>query len=241
MRRFVCAVTVTSFVALSGCDAPKDDAPPAKTKSIAELQQDTKEMTPEELAKARKEAGIKTRDEVAAENMKEMEKGEREYIKSRLDKYRKLIEDLRAAIDDAEKNAKAWADAKDPQKDFDKFKEAYGESSKELTKRYNEITGNGINGGAAQAKLSKAWRTWENLNGDLAPEISKEPAFEKALTDLRALVDDFSKELDSIEKDDTLRANPNADEEADGGEAAEGGDAAPADEGGEAKKEEEKK
>ena len=195
------------------CDS-KPVEPPKKTKSLSELEQEVKDTrTPEELEKARREAGFTDPAEEAKANMAAMEKGEREFVKTRLVKYREVTKSLRGHIDNVEKQAKAWATAKDAQKSFDKFVEDYKGDVTKFYTNYNELTENGIRGGALAASLGKALRSWEDINNDLSPEIAKEANFDKSLTDLRALVDEIDKEFDAIDKDDTLKVNPNADED----------------------------
>ncbi|MEM6990022.1 MAG: hypothetical protein AAF721_05980 [Myxococcota bacterium] len=207
---------IATMLALSStaCDAKKDDPlVPAKTKSLSELKQDVKDTrTPEELEKARKEAGFTDPKEEAKANMAAMEKGEREFVKTRLAKYRGMTKGLRGHLDSVEKGAAAWAKAKDPQKAFDKFNETYKEDKAAFTTAYNELSENGIRGGALAATISKALRAWGDINADLGPEIGKAENFSKSLTDLRALLDDVDKDLDAIEKDETLKVNENVDD-----------------------------
>jgi uncharacterized low-complexity protein len=200
-----------------GCDSSKPEIAPAPTKKPSELKQAVDEKrSKEELEAARRAAGFKSYEEQAAENMAAMEKGEREYIKRRLVDYRKLLADLRADVDDIEKSSKDWAAAKDGQKAFDAHAEKRKEHTKGLNTRYAEISEDGVRGGNFQANLSKAWRAWEDLGNDLGPAISAEGNFTKALADLRTELDGLTKELDAIEKDETLDA---------GSEDAKAGDA----------------
>ncbi|WP_434423173.1 hypothetical protein [Nannocystis pusilla] len=63
------------------------------TKKVSELKQEST-VSEEELARRRKEAGFKSKAEIdaelAAENAKEMEKAEREWIKTRIKEYKQL-------------------------------------------------------------------------------------------------------------------------------------------------------
>lgn len=213
---------ITLALSAAACDSKKEEIAPQKTKSIAELQQEVKdERSPEELEKARREAGIISPEEAAAENMKEMEKGEREFVKTRLDKYKETTKSLRGLVDKVEKDAKTWAAAKDPQKDFDAWVETYQEEVKTFMSSYNDISENGIRGGALAATIGKTLRSWGQINNDLSPTIGKEESFATSLTDLRKLIDEIDAELAKIEKDETLKANPNAEKEEPA--AAEGG------------------
>ena len=218
--RHVPVLMITLALSATACDSKTEDIAPPKTKSIAELQQDVKdERSPEELAKARREAGIVSPEEAAAENMKAMEKGEREFVKTRLDKYREMTKNLRGHLDTIEKEAKTWADAKDPQKEFDAFAEKYQEDVTAFMSSYNEFSENGIRGGALAAQIGKTLRAWGSVNNDLSPTISKEPTFATSLADIRKEIDAIDAELAKIEKDETLKANPNAEKEEPEGEA----------------------
>ena len=226
--RLTLLVFATSLV--FGCDSKPDEPIAKKTKSLSELQQDVKdERTPEELEKARKEAGFKDPEEAAKENIAAMEKGEREFVKTRIAKYKEMAKGFRENVDGLEKDAKAWAGAKDPQKAFDKWVEGYKEDVKGFFTAYNELSENGIRGGALAATISKALRTWENVNNDLGPEISKEANFEKSIGDLRTMIDEIDKELGAIEKDDTLKVNENYEDESKEDAKADGKEDAKAD------------
>lgn len=208
-------VLATSLGLTLGCDSKKEEIAPQKTKSLSELQQDVKdERSPEELEKARKEAGFQDPEEAAKANIAAMEKGEREFVKTRVDKYKEMAKAFRGHVDALEKDAKGWAEAKDAQKAFDKWVEGYKEDVKGFFKNYNELSENGIRGGALAATISKALRTWENVNNDLGPEISKEANFEKSLGELRTMIDDIDKEIEAIEKDESLKVNENYEDEA---------------------------
>ena len=215
MRHTVFAIVAGLGLFGAACDSPKQDEPAASSKKPGELKQasDTK-MTKEELEKARKEAGFKSFDEAAAENMAAMEKGNREYIKRRMDKYRDMLKQLRGFVDTIEAESAKWAEGKG---DFEKFKEKYEEDAKAFRTSYNELTGNGLEGGNTQAKIGKAMRGWENINNDLGPDIAKEGSFKTAIEDLRKDLDEVDKEIDAIDKDESLDAS--------GEEGEEGGDA----------------
>ncbi|MBL4685137.1 MAG: hypothetical protein JKY37_11150 [Nannocystaceae bacterium] len=224
MRLFVSVIASLLTLSSVACDAKKDDPlVPAKTKSIGELKQDVKEdtRTPEELEKARREAGFVDPAEEAKANIAAMEKGEREFVKSRLAKYREMTKGLRGHLDAIEKGAKAWAKAKKPQAAFDKFNKGYKEDKKEFMVAYNDLTENGIRGGAIAATLAKTLRAWGDVNNDLGPEIGKAENFDKSLTDLRALLGEVDKELDAIEKDETLKTEEPEGDKSDGDKKSE--------------------
>lgn len=205
MRALLCLSGLV--VGLCACDSgqPKIETPPP-TKSIGELQQSSKsDMTPEELEEARREAGFKSQDEIAAENIEVMKKGEREYVKTRLKEHRDMLATLRGLIDSIEKEAPKWAKS---QGAFDKFSETHKEQTDALTKTYKGL----MEGGAQidiQAKLVGAFRAFEDLSGDLGPEISAEEGFTTAIADLRKQLDEIDTELEAIEKDESLKVDEN--------------------------------
>ena len=190
----------------SGKDKILEGIGPA-SKKLDEIPKAKPKMTPEELKEARRKAGFKDMDEIAAENAKEFEKGAREYVKTRMKDYRAFLADLRTNLDDVEKQAAAWAKAKDPQKAFDKWKATFKDDAKELTKRYDKMTGNGAEGGNTQAVLGKAFRGWENLKADLSPDIGSNERFSTALEEIRKHLGDVEKALEDIDKDETLVIN----------------------------------
>jgi hypothetical protein len=203
------------------CDSRTDEPPPTKTKSIYDLKQTPPtSMTPEQLAEARKKAGLKTQEEVLAEARATLSRREKEQIKERLTKYRELLANLRKKLDDLEKAAPKWAEAKDPQAAFDKWAEKYKAEAQELSKGYAEMNKD-AEGGDLQGGLDKAFRTWEDLNNDLAPDVAKQEQFKTTLADIRAGLDAFAKAADEIEKDESIKVEPpegegKADAKADG-------------------------
>lgn len=205
MRALLCVSGLV--VGLCACDSgqPKVETPPP-TKSITELKQSSKsEMTPEELEEARRKAGFKDADELAAENMEQMKKGEREYVKTRLEEHRQMLATLRGLIDRVEKDAPKWAKSEGA---FDKWSEAYKEDTKALSETNKKLM-EAATGIDIQAKIIGAFRAFEDLNGDLGPQISAEEGFGKAIEDLRKQLDEIDKELEAIEKDESLKVNEN--------------------------------
>ncbi len=190
----------------SGKDKILEGIGPA-SKKLDEIPKTKPKMTPEELKEARRKAGFKDMDEIAAENAKEFEKGAREYVKTRMKEYRAFLADMRANLDDIEKQAGAWSKAKDPQKSFDKWKAKFKDDAKELTKRYDKMTGKGAEGGNTQAVLGKAFRGWENLKADLSPDIGSNERFSTALEDIRKHLGEVEKSLEDIDKDESLVIN----------------------------------
>lgn len=180
------------------------------TKNIADVKADTK-VSEEELQRRRKEAGFVSKEEadakIAAENAKMFEKGDREYVKARLKEYRALTADTRKLLDDIEKESGKWVAAKDPQKAFDKASEDLGKRAKALQKTIDTLSEKGIKGGNTQAILNKVFRPLAELSDALAPDISKQEAFPKTLTDIRAALTEAEAAFTEIEKDETLVAS----------------------------------
>jgi len=205
----VVALSLTLAPACGGGEPKKSIAEqigPA-TKTVTDLKSDTK-VSEEELARRRKEAGFVTKEEadakLAAENAAMFEKGDREYIKTRLVDYRKLTADTRKLIDDIEKDAPKWAAAKDPAKAFDKAATDLHKRAKDLQKKLDELSEKGTKGGNTQATLNKTYRPLEELDGALGPDLSKDPAFADTLKNLRASLDEADKAFADIEKDESL-------------------------------------
>jgi hypothetical protein len=207
MRLFVCATGLV--IGLAACDSGQPKAePPPKTKSLSELKQTTKpDMSPEELEEARRKAGFADKDELAEENIAAMRKGEREYVKTRLAEHRAMLKSVRGLIDRVEKEAPKWPKAKDPAKAVEKFAEGYKEDVKAVDETYKKLMEGGGTQIDVQAKLVGAFRSFEMLNGDIAPELAAAEGFATALTDLRKELDEIDKELDAIEKDESLKVD----------------------------------
>ena len=135
----------------------------------------------------------------------DMEKG---FVKGRLDSYRAMLKDLRDALKDTESSAGKWAKAKDPEAAFAKWNKGYAEDNKELMKAYRELTEKESRGGNVQVLLGGFMTSWEAFNGDLGGNISSNEKFAPALTELRKQLDTIETELDAIEKDESVEADP---------------------------------
>lgn len=209
MTRVVTAILLSVSLAPLACGGGGEGesaiakSMPKPTKSLKDLKQKSSDMTPEELAEARRKAGFKSRDEIAAENAAEFEKSAREYIKTRMKEYKALLGDLRGALDSLEK----WSGGKNAAKGFDKFAEKYRESAKEITKTYDTLTARGAEGGNTQAMLGKAFRSWEDLNNDLSPELAGGDRLSTAIAEIRKSYDEVEKALEDIDKDESLVVN----------------------------------
>jgi hypothetical protein len=192
-------VTISWVLVVSACDAKKDPyaLPEKKTVDIHKIDN---QMTEEELVAARKAAGIKSPDEIAAENAIWYETECRKYIKARLPEYRKLVADMRSMLDEIEKQAPKWkSDAV-----FAKYSDKHKPKVKEYWTAYDETTGKGAEGGNTQIPLAAAVDAFEQLNTDIGPNVADNEAFPGALQEIRANLDKVAAALDEIEKDDTL-------------------------------------
>lgn len=197
------AVLVLAGLSLAACDA-KENPYEVKKSGTVDLHSYDKEMTPEQLAEARKAAGHDSMDEIAAENAIMFEKGAREYIKTRLPEYRDFVTELRGYLDEIEKGAPKWKD----DATFDKFNDKYKESVKASLAAYDVMTAQGVEGGNTQAELSWSVRAWEALNHDLGPGVSDNAQLPVSIKEIRDRLDLVSTMLDDIEKDETLEVNP---------------------------------
>lgn len=186
------------------------------TKKLSELKQEST-VSEEELAKRRKEAGFRSKSEIdaelAAQNAKEMEKVEREWIKTRIKDYKALTANTTKLVDDIEKEATKWAAAKDPQKAADKGVKPLQDRFKELLKSIDKLSERSTKGGNTQASYNKVFRPLEEVVNNLGPTIASEAAFTEALKNVRTELEGITKALDEIEKDETLTANKFAEDE----------------------------
>ena len=205
------AITITLFLvaSLAGCDTkPKEEEKAPSKKGVFDLKQaPPTTASKEELEEARRKAGFKSNEEVMAEARAKDQKNGKIWIKERLKDYRKLVDDVKKEVDDIEKSASKWKDAKA----FDAWNDKYKKDVSKLMKGYDELTAKGTEGSDTQTMLAEAMRAWEDLRGDLGPEIAtkeKEEAFKAALANIRKELDEFSKALDEIEKDDSLVPEP---------------------------------
>ncbi|MBV1857123.1 MAG: hypothetical protein KUG77_01840 [Nannocystaceae bacterium] len=195
---------------LTACDSNQEPiVEPNKSKKPSELKQAKKEeMSAEELAEARKKAGFVSPEEQMAEAKAIYEKEEKAFVKGRLESYRKMLKDLRGALDSVEKGATKWAKAKDSDKAFGKFKDGYSADNKAFMKAYRELTEKESRGGDVQVKLGGFISAWENFNGDLSGKIADNEKFGPTLEELRKALTAVEAELDAIEKDESIEAQP---------------------------------
>lgn len=175
-----------------------------KAEKVDKVESPKPAQTPEERRKALRELGITPKEDIAAENAKMFEKGAREYIKRRLPEYRKLLDDLEKELEAIEKAAASWAEAKDPAAAHEAFRKKLGKRTAALTKRYDELTGHGAQGGNTQAILGKAYRTFERILEVLDPKVGQNPEFKALVQEVRTGIEKVRAALDEIEKDPTL-------------------------------------
>jgi hypothetical protein len=199
-RSLIVPVVTASLLLLGiGCD-PKEDPYKVPEKKRKDLHAIDNTMTKEELVEARKEAGIKSPEEIAAENAAWYETESRKYIKARLPEYRQLITDMRAFLDEIEKQAPKWKD----DAAFAKFEDKHKEKVAEFWKTYDKVTGKGGEGGNTQIPLGNAARGFEQLEIDIGPGVIENEAFPGALKEIRDNLDKVVTALDEIEKDESL-------------------------------------
>ncbi len=206
-----------------GCDSSESEVDDRfkVEKKFVPLDERTQKVTqtPEELAEIRKKSGFKSQEELQEEAAAMFEKGAREYVKTRLEEYRKFVAELRGYADEVEKEAAKWAKAKDPDKAYDRWQKSFTKRTKDLEKRYMALTGNMSEGGDTTAKLGAAYRAWDRLSGSLSGKIAENERFAGAVQEIRDLLEPIDAMLDDIEKDDTLVVNKYYEAEGDGGEA----------------------
>ena len=242
MKTALAVVALSLFIGpVAGCDGGErksiaEQIGPA-SKNLNEVKTAPK-VSEEELAKRRKEAGFVSKEEadakIAAENAKMFEKGDREFIKTRVKEYRALTADTRKLLDDIEKETAKWSAAKDPAKAFAKAEEGLQKRGKDLQKALDKLSEGGAKGGNTQAILNKAFRPLDELVGALGPDLGKEAAFPETLKTIRAALDEAEAAFTEIEKDETLVPSKFAEGEA-GAEAGAASADASADAGKKAK------
>ncbi|MCB9705940.1 MAG: hypothetical protein H6711_29030 [Myxococcales bacterium] len=207
-------LVIGAFVlALSACGdggerkSIADQIGPA-SKKTSELKTDKKsEMTPEELAEARRKAGFVDPKELAEKNMAEMEKGEREFVKTRLAEYRKLSKDFRDRLTELQAEGAKWEKAKDPQKAFDKFAQKFTKPARALMKEQVRLSENNARGGKTNELLITALRSWDELVNELTPETPASERYPEAIKEIGEQLDKIDAALDEIEKDEDLVVN----------------------------------
>lgn len=208
-------------LALSACGGERpsieDQIGPASKKPSEAKAEKKSTMSPEELAEARRKAGFVDPEEERAKVAVEMEKGEREYVKTRLADFRSLSKDFEASVDELEKEVAKWAKAKDPQKAFDKFKDKFMKPARAHMKTQAKLTENNARGGKTNESLIMALRTWDDLLNDLSPDIADNERYPEIIKEVRDGLAKVNESLDDIEKDEDLVVNkfykPGSDEE----------------------------
>jgi hypothetical protein len=217
MRTLALFFALLAPFVLTACDSEKEPiVEPNQGKKPSELKQAKKEeMSAEELAEARKKAGFVSPEEQMAEAKAIYEKEEKAFVKGRLESYRKMIKDLRDALDSVEKGSAKWAKAKDPDKAFTDFNEGYSADNEVFMKAYRELTEKESKGGDVQVKLGGFIYSWEDFNGDLSGDIAQNEKFVPTLEEFRKALTAIESDLDAIEKDEEIEAQPPSDAEGD--------------------------
>lgn len=201
ISRILTFVTASLVLTAVAC-GPKEDPYKLPEKKTVDLHKVDNTLSEEELVEARKAAGIKSPEEVAAENAAWYETECRKYIKARLPDYRKLVADMRAFLDDIEKQAPKWkSDAA-----FEKYATKHKKKVAEYWKFYDETTGKGGEGGNTQIHIAAAADAFEQLNADIGVGVADNEAFPGAIKEIREHLDKVVAALDDIEKDDSLDA-----------------------------------
>ena len=196
---------------LAACGGEKksieDQIGPA-SKKMSDVKAEKKNtMSPEELAEARKKAGFVDPEEEAAEVAVDMEKGEREFVKTRLKEFRDLNKEFGDKLDELEKGVTKFAAAKDPEKAFGKFKEKFMKPARGLMKTQSKLTDNNARGGKTNELLITGLRTWDDLLNDLSPDIADNERYPEIMKELREQHTKIGEALDDIEKDEDLVVN----------------------------------
>ncbi|MEZ4382633.1 MAG: hypothetical protein R3A79_14945 [Nannocystaceae bacterium] len=185
----------------------EDQIGPA-SKKMSDVKAEKKStMSPEELAEARKKAGFVDPEEEKAKVAAEMEKGEREFVKTRLKEFRDLNQDFGAKIDELDKGVEKFAKAKDPEKAFAKFKEKFMKPARALMKTQAKLTENNARGGRTNELLIMGLRTWDDLLNDLSADIADNERYPEIMKELREQQAKVTEALDDIDKDEDLVVN----------------------------------
>jgi hypothetical protein len=193
-------VSISLLLGVSACDQKQDPYKAPEKKKRVDLHNIDNTMSEEELVAARKEAGIKSPEEKAAEGAAWWEAESRKWVKARIPEYRKLIEDMRGFLDEIEKQAPKWKD----DAAFTKFKDKHDEKLKEFLAKYQEVTGEGGQGGKTQEPLAAAFAGFDQLLLDIGPGVIENEAFPGAIQQIRENLDKVVAAVDEIDKDDTI-------------------------------------
>jgi hypothetical protein len=160
-------------------------------------------MTPGELAEARRKAGFRD-DDLAAEKAHAREQGGRQYVRQHLTAYRGLVRALRRSVDDIDRSARRWANSRDPQRSYRRWREARGRMFADLNKRYREVRREGVDAGSTQALIERIYGAWEDVHNDLGGDAAEQERFAAVIRELRDSLDAAELALDQIEHDEDL-------------------------------------
>ena len=203
VRHALLASAALAFV-LSGCDSGDDDRFKVEKGYTPPSERKQKEYTPEELEKIRKEQGFKSQDELIEEAKTEMEESSKKYVKAKLDDFKGLAADLTKMVDDIEAGAAKWAKAKDPDKAFEKFEPELKERVKAYEEAFKKTTNEGIEGGNTTAHLTRAFEEFKILRAGLSGKVGENEKLPGVVTKVRDAIAVVTKELEEIEKDDSI-------------------------------------
>lgn len=201
LPRLACVVALAG-IALA-CDQKTDtaDLEAKKTKSVFDVKQSAKnDMSKEELEEARRKAGFKSHEERLEEAKAEYDKMEKGFIKARLAGYRDLMKAVKAELDEVGKAAPKWGGA-DPA--FEKWNGKYKENVKAVKKKHSELTENGARGGNVEVEINALLTDWDAFNAELNAK-TPEADITSALDGMKGKIAEIEKQLDDIEKDDTI-------------------------------------
>lgn len=208
-KRTILTIATLSLIACDGGERKsiEEQIGPASKKTSELKTAAEPAMSPEELAEARRKAGFIDPAEQAAKVAAEMEKGEREYVKTRLKEFRAYHARFVVLVDELAKEAPKVAAAKDPQKAFDKWMGKFAEKAKEPGKTQRTLSEENVRGGKTNEMLINLVRVWDDLRAELGPDSASQPRFEEVVTQLRDDLGKLAAALDDIEKDEDLVVN----------------------------------
>lgn len=211
-RTGLVVVILTGYSELTGCSEPAAGDPTrpqpdrgAPAGGPRSAPPEPPPMGPEELAEARRKAGFRD-DDLAAEKALAREQGGRQYVRQHLAAYRGLVRALRRSVDDIDRSARRWAQGRDPQRSYRRWREARGRMFADLTQRYRELRREGVDAGATQALIERIYRQWEDMHNDLGGDAAEQERFAALISELREDLGAADLALDEIERDEDLDA-----------------------------------
>jgi len=205
----VALLALPGVVVIVACSEPAAD-PPSRPQPGPQLGSGPRKpaalpppMGPQELAEARRKAGFRD-DDLAAEKAHAREQGGRQYVRQHLTAYRGLVRALRRSVDDIDRSARRWANSRDPQRSYRRWREARGRMFADLNKRYREVRREGVDAGSTQALIERIYGAWEDVHNDLGGDAAEQERFAAVIRELRDSLDAAELALDQIEHDEDL-------------------------------------